>query len=57
MKTMEKLAVIPGEHNLKNYEETAANHDWQHSETAFSWFETGKVNITYEAIDRHAISH
>lgn len=57
MKTMEKLAVIPGEHNLKNYEETAANHDWQHSETAFSWFETGKVNIAYEAIDRHATSH
>lgn len=57
MKTMEKLAVIPGEHNLKNYEETAANHDWQHSETAFSWFETGKVNIAHEAIDRHATSH
>lgn len=57
MKTMEKLAVIPGEHNLKNYEETAANHVWQHSETAFSWFETGKVNIAYEAIDRHATTH
>lgn len=57
MKTMEKLAVIPGEHNLKNYEETAANHDWQHSEKAFSWFETGKVNIAYEAIDRHATTH
>src|SRR5690606_38112570 len=57
MKTMEKLAVLPGEHNLKNYEETAANHDWQQSETAFSWFETGKVNIAYEAIDRHATTH
>lgn len=57
MKTMEKLAVIPGEHNLKNYEETAANHDWQHSEKAFSWFETGKVNIAYEAIDKHATTH
>lgn len=57
MKTMEKLAVIPGEHNLNNYEEAAANHDWQYSEKAFSWFETGKVNIAYEAIDRHATTH
>lgn len=57
MKTMEKLAVIPGEHNLNNYEEAAANHEWQYSEKAFSWFETGKVNIAYEAIDRHATTH
>jgi acetyl-CoA synthetase len=53
IKNMEKLAVRPGEHSLKNYEETAAIHDWSHTEKAFSWYETGKVNIAYEAIDRH----
>ena len=57
MKTMEKLAVRPGEHRLKNYEETATTHDWSDSEKAFSWYETGKVNIAYEAIDRHVDTH
>ena len=56
-KTVEKLAVIPGEHNLKNYEDIAANHDWGNTEKAFSWYETGKVNIAYEAIDRHVETH
>ncbi|MEK4230353.1 acetate--CoA ligase [Solibacillus sp. FSL H8-0538] len=53
MKTLEKLAALPGEHSLKSYEETAANHDWKETEKEFSWYETGKVNIAYEAIDRH----
>ena len=57
MKTLEKLAVRPGEHSLKNYQETAANHDWGNTEKAFSWYETGKVNIAYEAIDRHVDTH
>jgi acetyl-CoA synthetase len=53
MKIMDKLTVIPGEHSLKNYEETVANHKWGDTEKAFSWYETGKLNIAYEAIDRH----
>ena len=57
MKTLEKLAALPGEHSLKNYEETAATHDWRETEKAFSWYETGKVNIAYEAIDRHTETH
>ena len=53
MKIMEKLAIVPGEHCLKNYEETVATHNWTNTEKAFTWYETGKVNIAYEAIDRH----
>lgn len=57
MKTLEKLVALPGEHSLINYEDTAANHDWASTEKAFSWSETGKVNIAYEAIDRHVSTH
>uniref|UniRef100_UPI00406BEBA6 acetate--CoA ligase n=1 Tax=Ureibacillus sp. FSL W7-1570 TaxID=2954593 RepID=UPI00406BEBA6 len=56
MKTTEKLAVVPGDYHLKNYEETYANFDWKEVEKAFTWYETGKVNAAYEAIDRHAES-
>ncbi|WP_442916930.1 acetate--CoA ligase [Lysinibacillus sp. 54212] len=57
MKMLEKLAALPGEHSLVNYEETAAKHDWKETEKAFSWYETGKVNMAYEAIDRHTLTH
>lgn len=53
MKT-EVLPVIQGDYNLKNYEETYKNFDWKEVEKEFSWFETGWVNMAYEAIDRHA---
>ena len=26
--------------------------DWKETEKEFSWYETGKVNMAYEAIDR-----
>lgn len=53
MKISEKLAVVNGEHHLKNYDETYANFDWKETEKAFSWYTTGKLNAAYEAIDRH----
>lgn len=53
MKTLERIVALPGEHSLRNYEETAAKHDWTETEKDFSWYETGKVNMAYEAIDRH----
>jgi acetyl-CoA synthetase len=55
MKT-EVVPVIQGDYNLKNYEETYKNFDWKEVEKEFSWFETGRVNMAYEAIDRHAES-
>ncbi|CAD2074997.1 acetate--CoA ligase [Phocicoccus pinnipedialis] len=39
--------------NMKNYDETVKNFSWDDIEKNFSWSETGKVNIAYEAIDRH----
>ncbi|ANB62242.1 acetate--CoA ligase [Anoxybacteroides amylolyticum] len=50
---VEMLPVIQGEHNLKNYEETYRTFDWSETEKQFSWAETGRVNMAYEAIDRH----
>ncbi len=51
---MEIFASVKGSHNLKSYEETCKNFDWKDVEKNFSWHKTGKVNIAYEAIDRHA---
>ncbi|GGJ67853.1 acetyl-CoA synthetase [Anoxybacillus voinovskiensis] len=50
---VEMLPVIQGEHNLKNYDETYQTFDWSETEKQFSWAETGRVNMAYEAIDRH----
>ncbi len=53
---VEALPAKPGNHHLHNYAEQAANFDWSEIEKEFSWFETGKVNMAHEAIDRHAES-
>lgn len=42
-----------GDFNLKDFEQTYQNFDWKEVEKAFSWHETGKVNMAYECIDRH----
>ncbi|WP_416827725.1 acetate--CoA ligase [Ectobacillus polymachus] len=54
---MEALPVVGTDHNLKNYEETYHTFDWKEVESQFSWHETGKVNMAYEAIDKHAGTH
>ena len=51
---VEALPVTQGDHNLKNYEEFHGQFDWAEAEKEFSWHETGRVNLAYEAIDRHA---
>jgi len=51
---VEALPVTQGDHNLKNYEEFHGQFDWSEAEKEFSWHETGRVNLAYEAIDRHA---
>lgn len=53
---MSKVAAKTDEPNLKNYDEVYANFSWKDVEAAFSWNETGKVNMAHEAIDRHADS-
>ncbi|WP_085523082.1 acetate--CoA ligase [Tuberibacillus sp. Marseille-P3662] len=52
-----KTEVIPAnqkDHNLDNYEEVRHNFNWEDVENAFTWNRTGKVNMAYEAIDKHA---
>jgi len=54
-----KVDMIPpteGNYNLQNYEETYAEFNWADVEKQFSWHETGKVNMAYEAIDRHLLT-
>ncbi|WP_252313560.1 acetate--CoA ligase [Sinobaca sp. H24] len=52
-----QLKALPprdGDHNLKNYEDTAKTFKWEDIEKEFSWYETGKINLAHEAIDRYA---
>lgn len=49
----EIVDVFPGQMNLQNYEETYNNVNWEEEEQFFSWAKSGKINIAYEAIDRH----
>nr|WP_157297515.1 acetate--CoA ligase [Bhargavaea sp. CC-171006] len=55
---MEKsiMPVKEGDFNLADYEKTAKEFRWEDAEKEFSWYESGKVNIAYEAVDRHAES-
>lgn len=44
-------AIAP---NMASYDQTRADFNWDDVEKQFSWYTTGKVNMAYEAIDRHA---
>ncbi|WP_439144701.1 hypothetical protein [Virgibacillus salinus] len=48
------LAPLKGQANMPNYDEARANFSWKEVEKDFSWHKTGKVNMAYETIDRHA---
>lgn len=39
--------------NMGSYEAAYANFNWEDVKQRFSWYATGKVNMAYEAIDRH----
>ncbi|MFD2670234.1 acetate--CoA ligase [Marinicrinis sediminis] len=54
--TEERLPGRKDRCNLTDYEQERRTFDWQEIEKTFSWHETGKVNIAYESIDRHALS-
>lgn len=51
---MQRIPAREGKHNLENYEKIRNEFSWDDMKKHFSWNETGKVNIAYEAIDRHA---
>ncbi|MFD2116168.1 acetate--CoA ligase [Paenibacillus yanchengensis] len=49
----ERMVATAIEPNLENYDKVRENFDWTAVEQQFSWYTTGKVNMAYEAIDRH----
>ncbi|QST00094.1 acetate--CoA ligase [Pontibacillus sp. ALD_SL1] len=51
---MQRIETKSGNFNMNNYEETYQKFNWDEAKSNFSWHTTGKVNIAYEAIDRHA---
>ncbi|GLI06939.1 acetyl-coenzyme A synthetase [Paenibacillus tyrfis] len=53
---VEIIAPVATSPNMKNYEEERVQFQWADIEKAFTWSQTGKVNVAYEAIDRHADS-
>ncbi|MCK9859733.1 acetate--CoA ligase [Paenibacillus sp. ATY16] len=52
----ERIPAVATNPNLKNYEQASNDFKWEEIESQFSWHETGKVNMAYEAIDRHVES-
>jgi len=53
---VELIPAVEGNHNLQNYEVAYKSFNWEDVEKEFSWYETGKVNMAYEAIDRHLLT-
>lgn len=51
---LQRIPAREGNHNLENYDKARDGFSWDDIKQNFSWNETGKVNIAYEAIDRHA---
>src|SRR5690606_7269008 len=49
----ERIPATAANPNLPDYEQAVASFDWNQIESRFSWHTTGKVNMAYEAIDRH----
>lgn len=48
--------ILPSEvsySNMGQYEQARSQFSWDEIERHFTWYETGKVNMAYEAIDRH----
>ncbi|GIP20356.1 acetate--CoA ligase [Paenibacillus sp. J22TS3] len=49
----EVISAVAPSSNLGDYETTYDSFEWENVEKDFSWYETGKLNMAYEAIDRH----
>ncbi|SEM75227.1 acetate--CoA ligase [Paenibacillus sp. OV219] len=49
----ERIPATASGSNMTSYEETYNAFSFDQLEQQFSWHETGKVNMAYEAIDRH----
>ncbi|MFC4100959.1 acetate--CoA ligase [Paenibacillus xanthanilyticus] len=49
----ERISATASGSNMASYEETYKQFNFEQVEQQFSWHETGKVNMAYEAVDRH----
>ena len=49
----ERIPATVKNANLSNYDQARETFSWEHIISQFSWHSTGKVNMAYEAIDRH----
>ena len=50
--------IIPGRvlnSNMPDYDQAVSEFTWEDAERHFSWYDTGKVNMAFEAIDRHVL--
>ncbi|MEC1716078.1 acetate--CoA ligase [Schinkia azotoformans] len=47
------LNPIGGDYNLSNYQKVCGEFSWEEARKHFSWYQTNKVNMAYECIDRH----
>ncbi|QOY33870.1 acetate--CoA ligase [Anaerobacillus isosaccharinicus] len=52
---MQPIPAVKGDYHLEDYEKVVESFDWSQVEEQFSWYKTGKMNIAFEAIDRHAL--
>lgn len=52
---MQPIPAVKGDYHLEDYEKVVESFDWSQVEEQFSWYKTGKLNIAFEAIDRHAL--
>lgn len=49
----ERLAAVASDPNMRSYEDTYAQFQFEDVEKQFTWSRTGKLNAAHEAIDRH----
>lgn len=49
----ERIPATTSRSNIGSYETAREQFDWKQVEERFTWHATGKVNMAYEAIDRH----
>lgn len=54
---VETLPVVKGQYLLEDYEETAATFKWEEARKEFSWYDSGRINIAHEAVDRHTTTY
>jgi len=52
----EIMKAIAAHSNLGSYDAARESFSWQEIERQFTWSDTGKINMAFEAIDRHADS-